>query len=166
MRKCARCRKEANGEEHHLVPKFFFKLYALEENPDNYRVPMCKDCHDQVTAVFEKIRWESITSLDMDDVDTLIEEHYGTETMKMIWGMNKKAPEWILKMMKHGAREGERHKTRYIIMISMHKRNFSDEEIEAAVLRFNGNCKPPEQDSVVKYHIKNTLRRFKGERDI
>jgi len=55
---CSRCGKKEEGHEHHLIPKFLFKYFGIEGNPDLYRIVLCEDCHNPVTEIWEKIRFK------------------------------------------------------------------------------------------------------------
>lgn len=101
----------------------------------------------------------------MDCLDTAIEEEYGIATMNAIWEFvsereKKNVPEWLMKIIKTGVPRGRRHIIRGMIMINLHKRGFTNEEVAVLVMKFNDKCKPPEKLYTIKYHIKKSLERL------
>jgi len=102
----------------------------------------------------------------MDCFDTAIEQEYGIGTMNVIWEYSteqqrKEIPVWLNHIIMKGAHQGKRHVTRYVIMVNMHARGFSDEEIAITVMKFNKRCNKPVNDNILRLHIKNTLKRLK-----
>lgn len=55
MRICALCRKEADGDEHHLIPLKFKRF--TNENLDKFRIVLCPACHRKVSRVWNEIFW-------------------------------------------------------------------------------------------------------------
>lgn len=131
-----------------------------------------------ITLKFEGIRHKlnllkkrAETSQKIDDLDSAIEKEYGVTTMNAIWEFvsereRKFVPTWLTKMIEAGVGEGRRHVSRYIVMINLYKRGFTDEEIALLVMTFNANCIPPEHLQTVKSHIRSSLKRFKNERSV
>lgn len=66
----------------------------------------------------------------------------------------------IFELIKKGVPEGRRHITRFIIMSNLRRLGYSKERIRQLVHAFNKNCQPPEQESVVNYHINYTFKRW------
>jgi 5-methylcytosine-specific restriction endonuclease McrA len=52
MRNCALCGRQADGDEHHLIPKKFEPF--IGENLDKYRIVLCSACHRKVTRLWNK----------------------------------------------------------------------------------------------------------------
>lgn len=168
MRQCVLCGKEA-VEEHHLIPKFF-REYVRDVR--DYKILLCQYHHTMITSNFEEIRHKlnllkksADTPQKLDNLDSAIEKEYGISTMNAIWEFvsereRKQVPEWLMPIIKRGVREGKRHRSRGLVMINLHKRGFTDEEIALLVMKFNDRCVPPEDMNTVKYHIKNSLKRL------
>lgn len=166
-------------EEHHIVPKFLANFAKLRYKPD-YKIVLCKQHHHEVTTAFEEIRHrmkllikraETSQEIRMDDLDDAIEREYGISTLNAIWEFvserdTKVMPEWLMRKIKQGVGEGRRHTFRYVIMINLWTRGFKAEEIAILVCQFNEKCRPPENLHTVKYHVRNTLRKWEREKGV
>lgn len=63
-------------------------------------------------------------------------------------------PGWIYRLVDEGVEEGKRHKTRFQIYVFLKQLNIEKEEIEKLIWKFNSNCRPPESEEEVNYHVK------------
>lgn len=164
MRTCAICGVNADGQEHHMIPKFIFEFFKIKGNSDLYRVVLCNEHHQGVTKAWEKVRFK-IKSLDF--FDELIEDKFDDDVyltlLKRSATMQKGSiPLWLEKLIKEGVEEGRRHKTRFKIFSFLNALEIPKEMIKEKILEFNSNCRPPELQTEVDYHIKYLTNRFFG----
>jgi hypothetical protein len=113
----------------------------------------------------------------MDCFDSEIEQVYGSNALPTLYMLmaghdlthietecaectKPRKRDEIFDLIRKGVEEGKRHITRFIIMSNLRRMNFSKEAIEKHVLEFNNNCRPPEDEKIVRYHMKNTFRRW------
>ena len=102
----------------------------------------------------------------IDCLDSAIEEEYGMQTMNEIWKFvadrsRKMVPAWLTNIMRKGTTDGDRHRMRYVVMITLFKQGFTDDEIAVFVRKFNDKCRKPEDERVVETHISSTLKRMR-----
>lgn len=71
-----------------------------------------------------------------------------------------KKREEIFELIKKGVPEGRRHITRFIIMSNLRRLGYPKEKIKQLIFEFNSNCRPPEKESVVEYHVNYTFKRW------
>lgn len=67
-------------------------------------------------------------------------------------------PDYIKNMINTGKKEGERHKSVFILTKELYNAGYSEQEILEQVSIFNKNCSPPQPDYIVESHVKYLLR--------
>ena len=72
--------------------------------------------------------------------------------------VKKPIPKETEMLVKNGVGEGDRNATRYAIFNKLKYRGWSDDEILVALLKFNNNCRPPNDESKVKAHWKQMAK--------
>jgi hypothetical protein len=102
----------------------------------------------------------------LDCFDSAIEQEFGMKMYNLLLLESSKAemktiPNWIEKIIKEGVEMGKRHVTRFKLMVTLRALGFDNETIKEKIKEFNSNCRPPEHESIVDYHINYFLRRLK-----
>lgn len=101
----------------------------------------------------------------LDCFDSIIEEEFGVDVYNILLERSMvikrgEIPEWIKRLAEEGVEEGRRHITRFKIYLSLAMLKVDKEKIREIIEKFNQNCRPPENERVVEYHIKYLERRF------
>jgi len=64
----------------------------------------------------------------------------------------KVVPDFLDKLITEGVNDGDRNRSRFIIMKELYNRGFTPEEIWTLLMTFNDNCRPDENESIVRTH--------------
>jgi hypothetical protein len=103
----------------------------------------------------------------LDCLDDCIEEEFGIDVynlllMKSSIYNQEKIPFWLEELIQNGVNEGKRHITRFKIFCYLNLFKQPNETIKQKLIDFNKNCRPPENENIIHYHINYLLKREKN----
>ena len=99
----------------------------------------------------------------LDCLDDCIEEEFGIDIFNQILETSfifskEKIPFFVEELIQNGVNEGKRHITRFKIFCYLNLFNQSNGVIKQKILEFNKNCRPPDDENIVNYHINYLLK--------
>jgi hypothetical protein len=105
----------------------------------------------------------------LDCLDQAIEDEFGIDVYNILLEQaaaikRDRIPGWLEKLIKEGVDEGRRHITRFKIFCYLKLFKQSPEVIRERIMEFNRNCRPPEDEKEVDYHIRY-LERYWGRKE-
>lgn len=66
-------------------------------------------------------------------------------------------PGFLLSLIAKGSGPGKRHEKVFVITKELYHLGYDDEGIKILVLKFNSNCNPSKEESIVLHHVENLL---------
>lgn len=111
---------------------------------------------------------ESEKKWHLDCLDVAVEEEFGADAYNFLLAqsvaMQKGTmPFWIERLISEGVDEGRRNIMRFKLVCFLNVLDIPFAEIRKRVWEFNKNCRPPERDREVDYHLRYLERYFRRE---